>query len=185
VILGPELNAKRTQLLLDAVPTVRRIAVLATDPALDAVQVAAIRKVVADAGLEFLAFYAAPPDYRAAFAAMSAARADALVVTSAPEYLRDWAAALHSFALAAGLPTACQWREMAEQGCLLGYGPSYAEIYRRTADLVARVFRGARPAELPIEGPTHFEFMINLRTANALGITIPPNLLARADEVIE
>src|SRR5207248_8016675 len=96
------------------------------------------------------------------------------LVTRVPPRLAGGA---HPLALAASLPTACQWREMAEQGCLLGYGPSYAEAYRRTADLVARIFRGAQPGDLPIEGPTHFEFMVNLRTAKALALTVPPAIL--------
>jgi putative ABC transport system substrate-binding protein len=74
---------------------------------------------------------------------------------------------------------------MAEQGCLLGYGPDYAEVLRRNADYVARIFRGAAPGDLPIEQPTHFEFAVNLKTAKALGLTIPPAILARADDVIE
>jgi ABC-type uncharacterized transport system substrate-binding protein len=87
--------------------------------------------------------------------------------------------------LEAGLPTACEWAEMAQSGCLLGYGPSRSELRRRTAHLVAQIFRGALPGDLPIEQPTHYEFAVNLKTAKALGLTIPPTILARADEVIE
>jgi putative tryptophan/tyrosine transport system substrate-binding protein len=74
---------------------------------------------------------------------------------------------------------------MAEQGCLLGYGPNLAELWGRNADYVARIFRGTPPGELPIEQPTHFDFAVNLKTAKALGLAIPPAILARADEVIE
>jgi putative ABC transport system substrate-binding protein len=90
-----------------------------------------------------------------------------------------------ALALEAGLPTVCEWREMAEQGCMMGYGPDITELRRRTADYVVRIFWGASPSELPIEGPTHFGFAINRKTANALALTIPPAILARADEVIE
>jgi putative ABC transport system substrate-binding protein len=68
---------------------------------------------------------------------------------------------------------------------LLGYGPDYAELQRRVADYVARIFHGASPGELPIEGPTHYESAINLKTAGVLGLSLPPSILARADEVIE
>jgi putative ABC transport system substrate-binding protein len=74
---------------------------------------------------------------------------------------------------------------MAHSGCLLGYGPSRSELRRRMAHYIAQIFLGAAPGELPIEQPTHYEFAINLKTASALGLTMPPAILARADEVIE
>jgi putative ABC transport system substrate-binding protein len=74
---------------------------------------------------------------------------------------------------------------MAQSGCLLGYGPSRSELRRRTAHLVAQIFRGAAPGDLPIEQPTHYEFAINLKTARALGLAVPQSILARADEAIE
>jgi putative ABC transport system substrate-binding protein len=74
---------------------------------------------------------------------------------------------------------------MAEQGCLLGYGPDIVELNSRNADYVARIFRGAAPGDLPIEQPTHYQFAVNLKTAKALGLAIPPAILARADDVIE
>src|SRR5438270_11767164 len=95
------------------------------------------------------------------------------------------AALIARLALEAGLPTACEWAEMAQSGCLLGYGPSRLELRRRLAHQVAAIFRGAVPGDLPIEQPTKFEMAINLKTAKALGLTIPLSLLARADEVIE
>ena len=83
------------------------------------------------------------------------------------------------------MPTVCEWRKMAEQGCLLGYGPDIVELNGRNADYVTRIFRGTAPGELPIEQPTHFDFAVNLKTAKALGLSIPPAILARADEIIE
>ena len=74
---------------------------------------------------------------------------------------------------------------MAEQGCMLSYGPSRPDLFRRTASFVARLLKGASPGELPIEQPTNFELVVNAKTAKTLGIDIPPTLLARADEVIE
>ena len=136
-------------------------------------------------GLETDVFYAdEPADYGAAFAGMRTAHSEALVIISAPDFFRD-AALLSRLALEAGLPTVCEWASMARDGCLIGYGPNYAVLWRRPADYVARILRGAKPGELPIEQPTVFEFAINLKTAKALGLTIPESALEQADEVIE
>ena len=107
-----------------------------------------------------------------------------LAIVSAPEFASN-AAALASQALASHLPTVCEWDWMAQEGCLLGYGPDFAELRRRTVDYVVRIFRGAAPGELPMEQPTHFKFAINLKTASALGLTIPQSVLGRADEVFD
>ena len=132
-----------------------------------------------------LPFYAAAPEeYRKVFAAMQSAGADALQIVSAPELFSD-ARTLAALAVDAKLPTICEWRSMATDGCLVGYGPDFTELLRRTADYVARIFRGATPGELPIEGPTRFEFAVNLKTAKALGLAVPQSILSRANEVIE
>jgi putative tryptophan/tyrosine transport system substrate-binding protein len=115
---------------------------------------------------------------------MRTARSEALVIISAPDFFRD-AALLSRLALQAGLPTVCEWASMAHDGCLLGYGPNFAALWRRPAEYVARILRGEKPGDLPIEQPTLFEFAINLKTAKALGLTIPEAFLLRADEVIE
>jgi putative ABC transport system substrate-binding protein len=122
--------------------------------------------------------------YVAAFAGMRTARSDALVIISAPDFFRD-AALLSRLALEVGLPTVCEWASMARDGCLIGYGPNFAAISRRAAEYVAQILRGAMPGELPIEQPTLFEFAVNLKTAKALGLTIPESALQRADEVFE
>jgi putative ABC transport system substrate-binding protein len=144
-----------------------------------------MRQLAGRTGLEILPFYAATPDdYRSAFAAIRSAGADALEIVSAPELFSD-ARTLAALAIEAKLPTICEWRTMASDGCLLAYGPDFSELLRRTADYVARIFRGATAGELPIEGPTHYEFAVNLKTAKALGLTLPQSILVRADEAIE
>jgi putative ABC transport system substrate-binding protein len=186
VILATELDGKRLDLLREAVPQARRIAALLLPSApLRQASEREMREVAASTGVELLPFDAGcPEDYPAAFAAMRAAGAQAVAVMAHPVFNRD-AALLARLALDVGLPTACEWAEMAQSGCLLGYGPSRSELRRRTASLVAQIFRGAPPGDLPIEQPTHYEFAINLKTAKALGLTVPQLILGRADEVIE
>src|SRR5262249_42228234 len=123
-------------------------------------------------------------DYPAAFAAMRQAGVAALEIISAPELYTD-ASQLAALAIQTGLPTICEWAEMARLGCLLGYGPNYNELQRRVANYVARIFRGAPPGDLPMEQPTRYEFVVNLKTAKALGVAVPSTILTRADEVIE
>jgi putative tryptophan/tyrosine transport system substrate-binding protein len=186
MILGVELNAKRLELLHQAVPTARRFAVL-THPSnpLHEANRQGITAVGHRAGVEVLFFDAArSEDYRSAFSAMQWAGAEALAINADPQFGRE-AASLASLAQEYRLATACQWREMAEQGCLLSYGPNLSELYQRMAHLTARVLRGTTPSDIPIEQPTRFELVINSKTAQALGLTIPPTLLARADDVIE
>jgi putative ABC transport system substrate-binding protein len=86
---------------------------------------------------------------------------------------------------AARLPAIYQWPEMAEEGGLMAYGPRFVTLYRQNALQAAKVLKGSKPADIPIEQPTKFELVVNLKTANAIGLTIPPSLLHRADEVIE
>jgi putative tryptophan/tyrosine transport system substrate-binding protein len=144
-----------------------------------------IRTIAAGAGLELPTFFAATPGaYPAAFTAMRSASAEALIIVSAPEFNRD-AKILAALAVEARPPTVCEWSHMAAQGCLFGYGPNQTELRRRTADYLVRIFRGSAPGDLPIEGPTRFQFAVNLRTARRLRVELPTGLLLRADEVIE
>ena len=183
VILIGELEAKRLSLLLEAVPDRRRIAALV--PARNGANEAALRKAAAGLGVELLVFAAAAPsDYPAAFAAMRAQGAQALVIGATSQFQRD-GKQLAGLALEARLPTVCEWAEMAHAGCLVGYGPSRTALRKRTADQIAKIFRGTAPGDIPIERPTVFEFAVNQRIAKSLELSIPSAVLARADDVIE
>ena len=186
VILVGELDTKRLELVREVLPGVQRIAALINPLAPDATAVRrGMAEMVGKSGTEMLFFEATgQDDYSAAFARMTGGGAEVLAITANPQFNRD-AALLARLALEAHLPTICQWREMAERGCLLSYGPSYTGMWRLMSRLVGLILKGASPSELPIEQPTSFELIANLRTARDLGLTIPPALLARADEVIE
>jgi putative tryptophan/tyrosine transport system substrate-binding protein len=184
-MLAAQMDGKRASLLHEFVPAARRMAILTGRPPRHAEGAEDAQRVARVLGLETDVFYAdEPADYVAAFAGMRTARSEALIIISAPDFFRD-AALLSRLALEAGLPTVCEWASMAHDGCLIGYGPNYAALWRRPAEYVARILRGEKPGELPIEQPTLFEFVVNLKTAKALGLTIPEASLLRADEVIE
>jgi putative ABC transport system substrate-binding protein len=185
-ISAGELNAKRLDLLHEAVPGARRVAALMLTSVPEPTSgEQAMRDVAHAIGIDFLRYDADGPEgYPAAFVAMRAAGVQALVIQANPIFYRD-AAQLAALALGAGLPTVCEWAEMAHSGCLLGYGPSRTELRRRNGVQIAKIFQGAAPADMPIETATRFEFAINSNTAKALGIAVPQAILARADEVIE
>jgi ABC-type uncharacterized transport system substrate-binding protein len=186
VILANELEVKRLSILHEVVPDRRRMAVLmSSSPVAGAAGEAALRKAAAGLGLELLAFtVTAPADYPAAFAAMRAAGAQALVISAAPEFNRD-AKQLAALALEARLPTVCEWADLAHAGCLIGYGPSRAELRKRMAAQIALIFRGTAAGDVAIELPTLFEFAVNQKIAKSLDLSIPAGVLVRADEVIE
>jgi putative tryptophan/tyrosine transport system substrate-binding protein len=123
-------------------------------------------------------------EFDSAFSAMVQEQADGVVVLSTPLFMGG-AKRLAELAIKHKLPTMFGPREHVEAGGMLSYSPDRADLYRRAATYVDKILKGAKPAELPVQQPTKFEFVINLKTANTLGITIPPTLLARADEVIE
>jgi putative tryptophan/tyrosine transport system substrate-binding protein len=119
-----------------------------------------------------------------AFATMVRERAQAIVVLS-EAVLFNYRGQIGVLALRNRLPAASNLRELAEAGLLPTYGVDLRDLFRRGAVFVDKIFKGAKPADLPVEQPTKFELVINLKTAKALGLTVPPTLLARADEVIE
>ena len=125
-----------------------------------------------------------PDDFSAAFAAVSSSRAHALLALGNPINFRG-RQLIADFALKNRLPSVYDERLFVDAGGLMSYAPSFTDSFRRAATYVDKILRGAKPADLPIEQPTKFELVINVRTAKALGLTIPPSLLARADQVIE
>lgn len=185
-IMVDELQAKRLELLIEAIPTARRVAALlkASSPTRAPIE-RLLRELASRSGLELIIVTAeGSGDYAAAFAAMRVAGAESLLIGNDPQFYAD-AAQLIALARAARLPTSCEWADMARTGCVIGFGPSRPELRRRLAHHVARIFRGASPAEMPIEQPTLFELAINLAAARALSLTIPTLIVQRADEVIE
>ena len=125
-----------------------------------------------------------PDDFEKAFSEMTRARVEALTVLSSPRFVME---RQHLAAVAAKsrLPAVYPWRQAVESGGLMSYGPNARDLFRRAAAYVDKILKGRKPADLPVEQPTKFELVINLKTAKALGLTIPPSLLARADQVIE
>ena len=180
-----ELDGTHVALLHEAVPSARRIAILAAPPPRHVDSIGEMKRVARALGLDIQEFYGyEEAEYAAAFAGMRQFRAEAVAIASAPEYVRD-GAILARLAIEAGLPTIGEAASMARDGCLLGYGPDRVVFRRRAADFAARILRGTPPGDIPIEQPTVFEFAVNLKTAKALGLTMPPSILVRADEVIE
>jgi putative tryptophan/tyrosine transport system substrate-binding protein len=125
-----------------------------------------------------------PSGYAPVFEVMAKEQSDALLVPSFPRFYQEQRQIIE-MAARRRMPAMYEWGDMARSGRLLAYGPVYAELSRRVAVYVDRILKGAKPADLPIEQPTKFEFVINLKTAKALGLTIPSAVLARADEVIQ
>ena len=149
-----------------------------------AVEMREVQSTARTLGLEVVASeIRRPEDIAPAFETLKG-RAEALYVCNDPLVTTN-RISINTWALGVRLPAMYNVREFAEAGGLMSYGPSFLDLFRRTADLVDKILRGAKPADLPVEQPTTFELVINLKTAKALGLTIPPSLLQRADQVIE
>jgi putative tryptophan/tyrosine transport system substrate-binding protein len=179
-----ELGGKRLGLLREAIPGLARVAVLAakTDP-FTAPFVKDLQSGASGVGLQLHPVMAnAPGEFEDAFAAMSAAGDQAVIIQ--PNFLPQ-TAAIVALAAKHRLPILSSYRDTTRAGGLISYSADHAAHFRRAATFVDKILKGAKPAELPVEQPTKFELVINLKTANALDIVVPPTLLARADEVIE
>jgi putative ABC transport system substrate-binding protein len=184
-LLAPELDGKRQDILMDAVPAARRMAALA-DPAISTPQhLQALQEAVRPRGVELAIFSARTlEEIVPAMNQAKAAGAAALNVLATPLFFFNQRVVIER-AAALQMPAMYQWPEMAEAGGLAGYGPRITEWYRQLARVLAKVLRGAKPADLPIEQPTNFELVINLQAAKAIGHEVPAGLVLRADKVIE
>ena len=186
---SPELASKSLELLKQAVPRMTRVALLLKPDAMPdrarkdrlelwdaAARALGVRLQVVEARR--------PEDLYRAFADMTKARADALTVIATPLFDTE-RRRLVELAAARRLPAVYTFRSYVEGGGLMSYGPDLPDLFRRAATYVDKILKGAKPGDLPVEQPTKFELAINLKTAKTLGLTIPPALLQRADQVIE
>ena len=179
----PELNAKRLDLLTQTAPHITRIILLYDVASLD--QRDAVTSAASGLGipLQAIELHSPPYDDEQALAGTDGARGDALMTTSSA--FGEPAAAIAEAALRHRLPHIGNLRRQAEAGSLMSYGPNISDMFRISADYVDKILKGAKPADLPVQQPTKFELVVNLKTAKALGLMVPPAILARADEVIE
>jgi len=182
----PEIGGKRLQLLQEFAPTIGRVAVL-SDPSQPGISVDLKGTEIAARALGVqlqVAEARSSGELGRAFAAIARDRVAGIVVLPST-VLFAGRARIAQLAVKYRLPTSGWTRELPEAGCLMSYGPNLPEAARRAAYFVDKILKGTKPADLPVEQPTKFELVINLKTAKALGLTIPPSLLQRADEVIQ
>ncbi len=184
ISVSPEIEAKRLELLRDALPRTTRVAYLSTKENWEAASGRSVQAAARILGVTLVLAEHTLSEYTNAFATISRTRPDALFVSWEPP------AFVHrrlivDFATRTRLPSTHYFRESVEAGGLMSYGPDFADLFRRAAGYVDKIIKGAKPADLPVEQPTKFELVINLKTAKALGLTIPQSILVRADQVIQ
>jgi putative tryptophan/tyrosine transport system substrate-binding protein len=180
----PELGGKQIELLREAVPTLSRLGVL-WDSTVGLVQLRATEAAARTARVTLQSLpIQRPADFKPAFDRAASERLHGVIVLSSP-IINGQRSQIADLALAARLPTISLFTHLPRSGTLMAYGPNLTDMYRRAATYVDRILKGAKAAELPIERPSKFELVVNLKTAKALGLTIPESFLLRADEVIE
>lgn len=180
----PDLTAKRLEILKQVIPSLSRVAVL-WDRGMPPNLLKATESAAHSLGLTLDVLPAEnAEEVGRAFDTALKSKAQALFQVASPRFsvLRE---AISTAALEKGMPTSCEQRDFVRAGCLMSYGPSFDAMYHRAAYYVDKILKGAKPADLPIEQPTKFELVINLKTARALDLTIPPSVLGRTDEVIQ
>jgi ABC-type uncharacterized transport system substrate-binding protein len=184
-LLSPELDEKRQGILMEAVPGARRMAALADLRVTPQRHLQALQEATRARGVELSIFGVAnAEEIVTAIDNAKASGAEALNVVATPLFLANSGIIIERVA-ASRLPAIYQWPELAEQGGLAGYGPRFTQLHRQRARMVVKVLRGAKPADLPVEQPTIFELVVNLKAAKAIGHEIPATLVLRADKVIE
>jgi putative ABC transport system substrate-binding protein len=181
---GSDVEAKRLELLLEVVPKARRVAFLGTREEWESLPGDGVRSAARRLGVT--AFYAGATtlDYASAIEEIRKEKPHAFFVSASPTSY-GFRRIIGEFAASSGIPSSCPWSDLVDQGCLMSYGNSVQEIYRRVTSYVDKILKGAKPGELPIERPTKFELVINLKTAQATGVKIPQSVLLRVDRVVE
>jgi putative ABC transport system substrate-binding protein len=184
VNVGPEIEAKRLQMLKEAVPSASRIAFLGDRNDWEEPRGKSVRAAAATLGVSLIHTEHSSTNFADALISITQAQPHALFVARNGLWYAN-AKLLADFGLERRLPGTYPFRDNVEAGGLMTYVADLPDLYRRAAGYVDKILKGAKPGDLPVEQPTKFELVINLKTAKALGITVPPSLLARADEVIE
>jgi ABC-type uncharacterized transport system substrate-binding protein len=180
-----DLAGKRIELLREIIPELRRLAILSNaGTPIGVLEVGEVQTAARNLDLEVLPLEIRRAEDIAPALESLKGRAQALYVVSEP-LIASNRVRMNTLTLGARLPTLYGLREYVEAGGLMSYGPNTPDLFRRSADIVDKILRGAKPGDIPVEQPTKFDLVINLTTAKALGLTIPDTLLARADEVIE
>jgi putative ABC transport system substrate-binding protein len=182
---GPDIAGKRLGLMREALPDLRRLVVIANPGSPQAAsELSEVQTIARTAGLEPTGLeIRRAEDFAPAIESLKG-RADALYAC-ADALVGANSARINALALAARLPTMLYAREYLEGGGFMSYGPNVPDLFRRSADFVDKILKGARPGDIPVEQPTKLELVVNLKTAKTLGLDVPATLLARADEVIE
>jgi putative ABC transport system substrate-binding protein len=186
VVVAPEdvLAGKRLELIKEAVPHAETIALLATNEASSRLQIQEAQKAAPSLGVKVLVIELQNGDYDRAFQSMIGKKSDALFVMASP-ILNAGRDRIIQLSAKHRLPAIYEWPEHSDAGGMMAYGSSLAGLSRRVAWYVERILKGVKPADLPVEQPTKFDLVINLKAAKQIGVTIPPNVLARADRVIK
>jgi putative tryptophan/tyrosine transport system substrate-binding protein len=184
--LAPEISGKQLELLKEIIPRLSRVVVLGNSNEPGNAQTLRETELAAGAfrvQLQYLNVRA-PKDIETAFQEASKVPVDAVLVLVSPVVISQ-RTQIAELAVKSRLPAVYPWPEFVEDGGLMTYGPSITDLFRRAATYVDKILKGAKPGDLPVEQPKKFEFIINLKAAKQIGLTIPPNVLARADRVIK
>ena len=181
---GPDMEGKRLDLLRKGIPKLRRVGYLGLKAEWEAPAGQNLQTAARASGVTLFLAEPAANDYAKAFGLIARGHPDAIIVSQTASHYQH-RRLIAEFAATNKLPSVAGYREFVEAGGLMSYGWDTGDIFRRLAIHVDKILKGAKPADLPIEQPTKFELVINLKTAKALGLTVPPLLLAQADEVIQ
>lgn len=182
--VGVAAEEKRLSLFLELLPMVRRIAFVGMKADWESPWGNAIQNAAANRRLDLFFAEGKPAGFADALEAIRRSKSEAFFVAASPT-TTQFTLSFSEFTLSSGIPSTCAITEMAEQGCLMAYGQSFKGFFSYAVKYVDKILRGEKPGDLPIEQPTKFELVINMKTAKALGLTIPQSILLRADRVIE